>query len=316
MNYSLSKFKSVIEQLMRVYSYRSNQNRYKIADVEIGGDPGKRPVVLIGSIFYRGDKRLHSGSGDFNRKLAEAALSLQDEMSDKTGNPCMVDVVLSNNQNIPKYLNFVEQKTDSPILLDAPTPEIRIEGLKYIAEVGFKERIIYNSIMPSYTNEEIDKIRELQIKSSIFLSWDIREHTTKGRIKIIKEKLRPLANEANISSPIFDAGVIDLPSLGQACEVIDILKDELGLVIGCGAHNAVSTWSGLKNKFGENAEKTCIASVMAAVVMSGADFILYGPVDHAPNVFPSVASIDAALSQIRIDRCENVPRNHPRYLIA
>ncbi|MHA1410696.1 MAG: hypothetical protein ACTSQY_10400 [Candidatus Odinarchaeia archaeon] len=37
-------------------------------------------------------------------------------------------------------------------------------------------------------------------------------------------------------------------------------------------------------------------------VLHGADFILYGPIENAKYVFPSVALIDAAIEQIQLEQ--------------
>jgi tetrahydromethanopterin S-methyltransferase subunit H len=48
----------------------------------------------------------------------------------------------------------------------------------------------------------------------------------------------------------------------------------------------------------------------------GADFILYGPVEDAPYVFPAVAMIDTALSQLIMERGERPDENHPRFRVG
>jgi tetrahydromethanopterin S-methyltransferase subunit H len=94
------------------------------------------------------------------------------------------------------------------------------------------------------------------------------------------------------------------------------LKDETGLPVGCGAHNAVALWRGLKTKMGEHAVKPCLASVNAATTAVGADFILYGPIDDAKVVFPAVAMVDTAYSQTLMEKKVQIPKDHPRYRIG
>jgi len=54
-------------------------------------------------------------------------------------------------------------------------------------------------------------------------------------------------------------------------------------------------------------------AISAAV---GADFILYGPIDDARVVFPAVAMVDTAYSQLPIEKKIQIPRTHPRYRIG
>jgi tetrahydromethanopterin S-methyltransferase subunit H len=51
-------------------------------------------------------------------------------------------------------------------------------------------------------------------------------------------------------------------------------------------------------------------------VAVGADFVLYGPIEDAPLVFPAVAMIDTALSELAIERECEIPKNHPRFRIG
>jgi tetrahydromethanopterin S-methyltransferase subunit H len=43
---------------------------------------------------------------------------------------------------------------------------------------------------------------------------------------------------------------------------------------------------------------------------------LYGPVEDAKNVFPAVAMIDTALSQLAIERGTRPIESHPRFRVG
>ena len=109
---------------------------------------------------------------------------------------------------------------------------------------------------------------------------------------------------------------MDLATLGQACGAIFDIKDELGLPVGGGVHNAVAMWRGLKSKMGEQAYAPCIASAVASAAAIGADFVLYGPIEDAKYVFPPVAMIDTAYSQLVMERGGRPDENHPRFRIG
>ncbi len=68
-------------------------------------------------------------------------------------------------------------------------------------------------------------------------------------------------------------------------------------------------------KMGEQVVKPCTASAMAVAAALGADFVLYGPVEDAKIVFPAVAMVDVALSQIAMERGVKPEKVHPRYKI-
>jgi tetrahydromethanopterin S-methyltransferase subunit H len=56
------------------------------------------------------------------------------------------------------------------------------------------------------------------------------------------------------------------------------------------------------------------SAVLAAT--SGADFVLYGPIEHAEAVFPMVAMVDAAWGQVAFEENQKIAPNHPLFRIA
>jgi tetrahydromethanopterin S-methyltransferase subunit H len=315
------------------FKFCAKQQKFKIGKVNIGGFPGKRPTVLVGTIFYSGQKIFRNEESlDFDRKRAEDLINKQDEFSEKTGNPCMIDVVGAQPKTFSKLLDFVEKITDSPILIDGTTSEVRIAGLEYAAEVGLIDKVVYNSLAPRYMHEELEKIKDIGIKSAILLAYNLRDMSTLGRINTIKDLLK-VANQIGIDKPLIDTWVLDVPSLGIACEAVNELKNELGLVViacetvnelknelglvvGCGAHNAVSTWRGLKTKMGDTAIKPSIASACVLSIAAGADFVLYGPIEDAKYVFPVIAMADAAYANLLMEKGEKIDQKHPLFRIA
>jgi tetrahydromethanopterin S-methyltransferase subunit H len=111
------------------------------------GQPGELPTVLIGSIFYEGHKIVEDPiRGIFNKEAAEQLLIKQNEMSEKTGNPCMVDIVAMTPQAIQKYIDLVTDVTEAPILIDSSSAEVKISGVEYCKEIGLTDKTVYNSI--------------------------------------------------------------------------------------------------------------------------------------------------------------------------
>jgi tetrahydromethanopterin S-methyltransferase subunit H len=299
-----------------LWNFKSEQRTYQIGGVSIGGVPGQRPVVLVGTIFYHGHKLVKDeNAGTFDEAAAEGLLKAQDEMSDKTGNPAMTDVAAASVPAMKKRLEFVADHTKAPIMIDSPSAETRAHGLSYAKELGIFDRVIYNSISPSGKPDELEAVQSSGVSSAVFLAYNMKDFSTAGRTSCIKELLSK-RHEFGIDKPLIDTCVLDLPSLGQALRALFELKDELGYPVGCGALNAVALWRGLKTKMGEEAVKPCLASVNAASAAVGADFILYGPIDDAKVVFPAVAMVDAAFSQIPIEKGIRIPKDHPRYRIG
>ena len=299
-----------------MFEFKAEQKVFEIGGVKVGGQPGKNPTVLIGSIFYHKQKLLiDEREGKFNREEAERLIKLQEEFSDRTGNPCMLDVVGASPSSIEKFLDFAAGATDVPLLIDGTTADVRVAGLKYAEEVGLLDRAVYNSLVPKYRPEEAETIKEVGIEAAILLTFEMSEFTTSGRIKVAKSLL-DLASKLGIKKPLVDTCVLDIPTLGMACRAIQGLKEELGIPVGCSPHNAVSTWKGLKSKMGNQAVKPALASASAMAAAVGGDFVLYGPIEAAPYVFPVVAMVDAAMGYYYVENKEMLDRSHPLFKIA
>ena len=299
-----------------MFKFKSELREVEVAGVRIGGPPGKNPTVLAGTIFYHGHKIVRDPEkGVFDEQKAEELINLQEEFSDRTGNPCMVDVMASSPEAMVRYLDFVAEHTERPMLIDGTTAPVRIAGLEHAAEVGLLDRLIYNSLSPGFSQAEVAKIQETGLKCAILLALNMRDFTTAGRIRAIKELLT-VAEQHGVEKPLIDTCVMDIPSLGMACKALLQLKDELGLPVGCSPHNAIDTWRGLKTKMGKEARKPCMASATVMAVAVGADFVLYGPIGAARYIFPAVAMVDAAQAFVLREEGIAVGREHPLFRIA
>lgn len=297
-----------------MWNFKAEQKQFEIGGQKIGGRPGERPVTLIGSIFYRKHKIVaDEHTGEFDRKAAEDLINLQETFSDKTGNPCMIDVVGANAEALRKYIDFVASKSGVPILLGGTTDKVRMDCLDYVQKTGLGERIVYNSIMPESKEEEFIKIKESGVKAAVFLTASFKDFTSIGRLNALREIL-PKFSKSGIKI-LVDTCVVDVLSLGQACKTIFDVKNEFGLPTGCSPHNAIATWRGLKTKMGPQANKPSLASVITATVAAGADFTLYGPIGNAEYIFPAIAVVDAAYSQILVERKIKISKEHPKYKI-
>lgn len=299
-----------------LWNFKAEQKVFQIGGVNVGGVPGQRPVVLVGTLFYHGHKLVKDeNAGTFDEEAADRLVKAQDEMSDKTGNPCMIDVVGASDVAMKKHIEFVADRTKAPIMIDSPSETIRATGLSYAKEQGIFDRVIYNSVNPTTKPDELKTVQSSGVESAVLLAYNMKDFSSNGRITAIKELLDK-RQEFGVTKPLIDTCVLDLPTLGQALRAMYELKNETGFPVGCGAHNAIALWKGLKTKMGEQAVKPCLASVNAVSASVGADFILYGPIDDARVVFPAVSMVDAAYSQIPIEKKIQIPKNHPRYRIG
>jgi tetrahydromethanopterin S-methyltransferase subunit H len=294
----------------------SEQKIFDISGVKVGGQPGLRPVVLIGSIFYHKHSIvLDESKGLFKEDEADRLIDIQSELSQKTGNPCMIDIVASTPEAMRRYLEYVSGKTDIPILLGGITDRVRIASLEYIREVGIADRIVYNSVNPHSRSEELEAIAKAGISASILLTFGPGIIGWRQRVEAAERTIEKLRSYG-IDKILVDTGVLDVPSLGSASMAIWSIKDRIGYPSGCGAHNAVASWRSLRRSMGREVRDICGVSSSILAVAAGADFILYGPIEYARLVFPAVAMADAALSQVKMEDGFRIDRLHPRYRIG
>ncbi len=301
-----------------LFEYTAEQKTYEIGGVKIGGRPGKIPTVLINSIFYSKDKLVKDASkGEIDKKATEEILSMLADMTEKTGIPTMLDVVASTSNAIEKYLEYLIDTTDFPLLIDgSDSPEINAAGIRFAKETGCLDRVILNSLTPDTKDSVYEVIRETGLKNALLLTFNTESMISATKRVEVADALIKKTLNAGISNIMIDTGVLDLPSLGIACKTQHMLKNKYGYPVGNGAHNAISTWKGLVPKFGKQAKKPAIVGSSLMPVSLGADFVLIGPAKNAPIIYPSVAMIDVALSGILIEERIRPEKPHPRYLIG
>ncbi len=308
---------------MSICKIEKEQKIYEVAGVKIGGQPGELPTVLIPSIFYEGHKIVQDEiKGIFDRKKAEELIEKLDKISEITGNPYILDVVGISDEALKKYINFVSEKTNAPFLIDSSNTQARISAVKYAAEIGLLERVIYNSILPASKQEEIDALKETGVKNAVLFAYDPRKIFPKDRKDILKgyngkKGLLKMAEEAGVEKIFVDTMVLDVPSLAYAARAAFLLKQEFGYPVGCGSANAISLWwNKLKRTMGKIAAKTCLAGASLVAILGSCDFVLFGPIESSEYVFPACAMVDAIIAySMREYGIRPLTKDHPLYKI-
>ena len=305
--------------------FRPQQVTYDYGHIRLGGQLGEHPTVLIGSIFHTGHQIVSDHvHGVFDKRKAEHLINLQSEMSDRTGNPCMVDVVGETSEALIKYLDFVSEIADTPLLLNGSTWQVRARAANHIREIGLEERAIYNSINYKINDEEVDAIRTSGIKSAIIQGFHPRNPLPKGMLQILTKSQKAdtkgngLINQAyhaGIEKPLLFTPVFDVPSIGVASSAISLLKQHLGLPTGTAPVGVIGRWQGI-DKLGRLAKRDCRIGATTLAQAMGADFLIYGSLAKARNIFPACAMIDAVLAYTaRIQGRLQIRTKHPFYKI-
>ncbi len=299
-----------------MFDYSVKQKTYEIHGVRIGGEPGHYPTVMIGSMFYNGDKNVSDhGQGIFNKDKAEKHIRDAEMMTEKTGLPVMIDLVSENAVAAGKYMDFILEKTEIPIVLDVVAEKEQVKALHYASEIGVIDRIVLNSLNPHTKDQLYEVIKETKLISSVLLLHGTRYVLSSNKEPLIEE-LVPKAEAAGIQNILIDTAVLDIPTLGITANAIDRIKDKYGYPCGCGAHNALASWKRLKEKYTKSAQNIVKGLTNAIPTVIGADFVLFGPLKNAKKFFPGVAMVDAAYSQLMMEKKVRPEKSHPRFRIG
>lgn len=296
--------------------FDSEQKVYTVGGVEVGGQPGERPTVLIGSIFFSGHKIVKDPhKGIFDRDKACTLLERAAEAAAQSGNPHFIDVIGDTGPALINYIEFVALHSNAPILVDSFSQKVRLEALRHFAGSEIVSRLVYNSLAEDFTEEELDCIRECGVKSAVVLAFSTTAPKPHSRIKLLQDKLLPAAARAGLENILVDPGVLDIPSVSWSALSISEIKNTLGYPCGCAPSNALFTWEKLREK-GRPIFEATASAVFALPLTSGADFLIYGPIRSAPWVFPSMAAINAIMAYAgRFNDVRPVTDNHPLYKI-
>lgn len=300
-----------------MHTFDAEQSIFEIGGVELGGQPGETPTAMVGSIFYKGDPVLHDPrTGAFDETAAREAIETVEALSERTGNPAILDVIGDSPEALIKHVEFVAEVTDLPMFVDGPTPTIRSEAATYVGDAGLQDRVIYNSIESSTKEAEIEikAIRNAGIEAAVLLSVDTNDLSLQGRCNALESNLE-MAEQAGIDKPLVDPAVIDIPDAGFAARAIYEIKEQYGIPAGCSPHNEVIMWE-LNEPLVEDERRLRQAVANSIITVMGADFNLYGPVHDAPSMYAVMAQTDAYVAYASMmAEGRNPDRDHPLFQI-
>jgi tetrahydromethanopterin S-methyltransferase subunit H len=300
-----------------MFKFNSNQNVYDVGRVKIGGQPGELPTVLIGSIFWLGQKMvMDANKGIFDAKEAENIMNKMESWSDLTGVPFLYDIVGTTEEAFQKYLDFIGEHSNAPFLMDAMSPRTRMAAAEYIKKVGLQDRTVYNSIYKGVQKAEIDKLKESGIKASIVLADNPKDNSLDGKLAVLDEALA-LAKEAGITKPLIDCAIPAFsPDMGTAVRAIHYVKDKFGHPTGLGTGNVVTTMGWVKANVPKEFRKGCTTATNAIMQVMGANWLMFGPAEQADWVFPAVAIVDTYVASAMGDLdIRPLNEQHPIYKI-
>lgn len=303
-----------------MFLFDRKQDVYDIAGLKVGGQPGEQATVLCGTIFYAKHYLVEDADkGIFDKKAAEDVLKKQEEFSDLTGNPCIMQIFSESPEAMEKEIAFCTEVSDVPFLIDSTVAETKTAGLKYADEVGLIEKAVYNSINISCTEEELEAIKNSRIEASIVLAFNPKDAAVAGKVDLLEtgagtmEKgLISLSRDLGITKPLCDCATMPIGAgAGMSIAAGLAVKSKFGVPVGLGIHNAPSAWTWLKEfrkshatkgpkgweGLGQDVFKICDIASNVLPIVAGHDFVLYGPIENATRAFPLVGMADMIVSE-------------------
>ncbi len=280
-----------------------------LAGVRMGGQPGELASVLCGTIFYQGHKIVKDEErGLFDRAAAEKLVARQGELSEETGCPSILHIYARSSEAFSRYLDFTEKVWSGPFIIDSADPAARMAAAALASEQGYADKAIYNSISLATDEAEARAIRDSELDSAIILAYNPTQPGVEGSLAVLetggaaREKgLLDAARDMGINNILIDPAVLPLGSgAGAALRFSVAAKARLGLPVGSGIHNAVSSWPWLSGKDAA-AKRGCDAAAAAMQLLAAADFLLYGPIESAEIIFPAAAMADILVAEAVAD---------------
>ncbi|MFC1822139.1 tetrahydromethanopterin S-methyltransferase subunit H [Thermodesulfobacteriota bacterium] len=299
-----------------MFSFNREQKAYKIGDVEIGGQPGERPTVMIGSIFFAKHQIVFDPlKGIFDQDKAKDQLEKEAAASVASCNPRIIDPIGDTAEALINYIEFLAGNTTAPILVDSPHQNARLDALRHFAGTPVMDRLVYNSIAENFSEEEIECLKVCGIKSAVILAFSTKALLPKDRIRLLEKTLLPAAERAGVENILVDTGVLDLPSVSWAAQAIYEVKEAFGFPAGCAPANALFLWQKKRRQTPE-AFQAAAAAVLGLTQLRGADFLLYGPMRFASWAYPACAAVDAMIAYGgKFTGVRPVTKAHPLYKI-
>ena len=278
-----------------MFRFEMEQKIINAGGIKLGGQPGECPTALTATIFYIGHKIVEDKKkGIFDKARAEALINRMEELSDMTTNPFILDVVGTSVEAFQSYIDFISKVTEAPIQIDAISPRLRMETIKWAHEVGLSARIINNSIYNGVKEKELENMKNCGVKASIILCDNPQDDSTTAKLEILP-KILELADKAGIEGALIDTA---MPSwgigVGAGLRSIYLIKEQYGDkgAVGTGIGNVSDTLGWVKGNFSKDIKKAVDAAQNAILPMIGADWIMFGPIEFSEFVFPAVAVID------------------------
>jgi tetrahydromethanopterin S-methyltransferase subunit H len=303
-------------------SFSKEQTVLEIGDVKLGGQPGEHATVLFGTVFY--GKKYREPTPEALSEV-RTIIRRQEEFSQLTGNPGIVDIFIDKEENIGPRISLVleELPPKRPFSADVPESKVREAVLKYAKETGISDRLILNSFNLAASEGELAALKDFPPGTAILLGYNPKDFSTDGRVDMLDtgagyldKGILEYAREFGLKNTLLDTGATPFDhNAAETLRAIPVMKNKWGLPVGCAIHNTVESWLWLKEYRKEHAQvyEACDAGSNMLPILMGANYCVYGPMRNAGMAFPMAAMADKFVAEGAEDYFGiSQPENHPR----
>ncbi|HET7009427.1 MAG TPA: hypothetical protein VFI11_01515 [Anaerolineales bacterium] len=305
-----------------MFRLSSPQKVCRIAGIEIGGQTGERPPLLIANMFQTGDKLfIKRAEFEFDRVKAKERLQDLEKISERTGIPAMVGMVAPKGYDEMRvYTEFFLENSRLPFAVDTWTEKARLETARYIADQGLQDRFLYNSITAWDKDipTQVARLKEYGIRHVVVQAFDLGgDKRPSGRIKAL-EVLLPMVEQGGFDSVLIDTSVMNLPTIGFTLTANRLVKEKFGWPSGCAPSNGSYMWlKGCQETWGQDGGRDVFrgadAGLHALATILWTDWMVYGPMTGTRRIFGAVASAMAVLATLVHEEGGELPAggSHP-----
>jgi tetrahydromethanopterin S-methyltransferase subunit H len=259
---------------------------------------------MIGSIFYRGQRLVYdSERGLFDIQTARHLLQQEEELSRAYSLPRIIDVIGDTALALRRYLEFLAESCQEPLMLDSASRAVRMQVLKELKGSALVQRIIYNSIDERLTEEELTLLQECGVQKVVVLAMGSKAVRPKERLDLLERPggLLSKLRAHGVTDIMIDAGVLDLASIGWAALTVARAKERWNLPVGCAPCNGFYLW--MREKRPPEPVRIAVAAAALTLPLAwGADFLFYGSLANAPWVYPAMQAATNMLTYAARER--------------